>query len=475
MLLRRTLSSVTEGLHHRPLPAADLSSPWRRSSPLACGLAPGETLVQRRHRPVRPALGSRASCHKPHAARRYRPRRQTQSRCRRSCATPPTIAPTPRSGTRTSSKVDRSTRTPSRRSSAPAPGPPTCCPFWTSSSSWTAVLEVCGGGGFGLFLVARSACASQELSWPGWSSPSASGSSPGSAPPPSGCRPCFHGCPCAPEHVVHHPDLLRGCRRWRGDDLRCSSFLTGQPESSFHTLLLTAAFFVLQPLWQARRAGAPLPARGPGEPPSAWSAVWPGEPPLAAMALNPLFAELLSQSSDLVDHHGSSFGQIPFPFQDVLGLVFPDFSGHGSQNSLPHTCCSSRPVTWARSRCCSHPIALRPAALGGTGGRRPAQRPSRSPWPSVCPRSCRCMTRLQVLDFGAPTPRLIISAILSTALLAGRGLDEPESPHAGVSADDTRSTLAAAALVVVPAAFLLAVSPDVLPVPSPEASASGCC
>ena len=446
--MRRALSGVAAGLRSRPLPAAGLIYAVAAIVLFAPGLAPGKTLSNAdtvlfdppwvAGKPASLALPSNTDLGDEPEQMLTFLRRATDDRPDTALWNPNIMGGRPFHANAQSALF------------GPYTWPAHVLPFWTAWS-WTAVLKVWVAA-FGTFLLGRAlgmrfagallaglvfAFSLRLVTWVSY--------------PAMGVWTFYPWLLLCTERVVRRPDLLAGSALAAVAALQ---FLTGHPESSFHALLLTAAFFVLR-LWQARRAGA-LPGGGARRAALGLVGGLAGGACVAAVALIP-FAELLSQSSDLVDRRGSSVGE-SLPFQDVLGLFFPDFWGRATQT--PYRALLLERALYVGAL----PLLLAAVAL--------VRRPSVERvavalfgafWLAVAlgvPPFVQVVTRLPVFNSGHNT-RLVVFTMLAVALLAGWGLDELVASR-GSGRQRRRVTVAAAALVVVPALVLLAVSPNVL-------------
>jgi hypothetical protein len=250
------------------------------------------------------------------------------------------------------------------------------------------------------------------------------------------------------DRLVKRPDLLAGTALAAVVGLQ---FLTGHPETSFHALLITLAFFALR-LWQMRSSGLSRPLLAFAGGVGAGTA-------LAAVMLAPV-GELLLLSADYVDRRGASIDEA-LPFKDAVGLFMPDWWGRPTQTPI-------RPLMLERAMYVGAlPMMLAAAALIL---RRDATRVAVAAfgafWLAVVlgvPPFVQVVTRLPVFSSGHNT-RLIVFPILAIALLAGWGLHDltDRAPALG----RRRAVLAAAAgLLLVPVAIALISYPEALKAP----------
>ncbi len=250
------------------------------------------------------------------------------------------------------------------------------------------------------------------------------------------------------DRLVKRPDLLAGTALAAVVGLQ---FLTGHPETSFHALLVTFAFFALR-LWQARSAGLSRPLL-------AFAGGIGGGTALAAVMLAPV-GELLLLSADYVDRRGASIDEA-LPFKDAIGLFMPDWWGRPTQTPI-------RPLMLERAMYVGAlPMMLAAAALIL---RRDATRIAVAAfgafWLAVVlgvPPFVQVVTRLPIFSSGHNT-RLVVFPILALALLAGWGLHDLTARAPSVSRRHV-VLAAAAALLVVPVAIALVTYPEALTAP----------
>jgi len=249
------------------------------------------------------------------------------------------------------------------------------------------------------------------------------------------------------DRLVRRPDLLTGAGLAAAVALQ---FLAGHPESSFHALLATLAFFALR-LWQARRgqpSGAPPLAR----PVLAFAAGLGGGTALAAVTLVP-FGELLWLSADLTDRAQESV-DVHLPVKDALGIFLPDYWGRPTQTPIrPFLLdralyAGALPLMLAAAALIVRPTATR-VAVALFGGL----------WLAVAlgvPPFLQVITRLPIFSSGHNT-RLVVITMLAVALLAGWGLDELTTARRIAPARRRRVLAAAVTLFVAPLVVLLAI------------------
>jgi hypothetical protein len=216
------------------------------------------------------------------------------------------------------------------------------------------------------------------------------------------------------ERLIRGPDLLAagGLAALTGVQL-----LGGHPESSFHALLATVAFFAMR-LWQATRA-ALVGQRRALSTSLLFGAALVGGVGLAAAVLVP-FGELLWHSADLHSRGGTSVDQ-HISREFVLGLALPDYWGRPTQTPIKPFLLNRAVYAGAL------PLMLAAAAL--------VLRPRLERvcialfgalWLAVVfgvPPFLQIVTRLPVFSSGHNS-RLIVLYVLALALLAGWGLDD---------------------------------------------------
>jgi hypothetical protein len=245
------------------------------------------------------------------------------------------------------------------------------------------------------------------------------------------------------DRLVRRPDLLSGAGL---SAVVAVQFLGGHPESSFHALVATLAFFVLR-LVQARRAHGPAPAVGSAV--LAFGAAGLAGLALAALTIVP-FAELLWNSADLRDRMGDAVDKQPILRDFALGIFLPDYWGRATATPLKIFVLDRAIYVGAL------PLMLAAAAL--------VIRPSLERvcvalfgalWLAVLfgiAPFLQIVTRLPVFSSGHNS-RLALLYVLAVALLAGWGLDDLTTGR--WRARRRRLALAAAAaLALVPALFV---------------------
>ncbi|MET0836633.1 MAG: YfhO family protein [Thermoleophilaceae bacterium] len=192
-------------------------------------------------------------------------------------------------------------------------------------------------------------------------------------------------------------------------------FLAGHPESSFHALLITAAFFALR-AFQLRRGGE-LPSLS--RPVLAFAGAVAAGGALAAVVLLP-FLELLLRSADLEQRAGSAV-DAKTPPRFLLGFFLYDYWGRSTGTPLELFLLARAFYVGAL------PLMLGAAALI----LRPRlERVATAVFAAFCmavvvgvPPVFQVVTALPLFSSGHNT-RLALLAMLCLALLAGWGLDE---------------------------------------------------
>jgi hypothetical protein len=224
-------------------------------------------------------------------------------------------------------------------------------------------------------------------------------------------------------------------------------FFGGHPESSFHTLVMTAAFVPLRILWLRREARGPPVARSVG----AFALALVAGAAVAAVALVPFF-ELLGRSADLQQRAGLG-KESKLPLRFALGAIMPDYWGRGTQTPIVQ-------FQFARA---FYGSALALFLAGIAVVRRP-----NLPRLAFAGFGLACM----LIVFGIPpvfdavtllpgfssahNERMAILALLCLALLAGWGLDDLLAPERPPPRLRTALLAAAATLAVVPVVALVA-------------------
>jgi hypothetical protein len=245
----------------------------------------------------------------------------------------------------------------------------------------------------------------------------------------------------ATERLVRRPDagsvaLVAG--------FVCLQYFGGHPETSFHVLLGTVAFFALRVVL-ARRRGVRAPL-------IAMAAALAAGTALAAVVLAP-FAELLLNSADLAERSGTGIDQHQ---GGLLGLAFflYDYWGRSSETSLApfpflfaHAWyVGALPLMLAAAALILRPRAER-IAIAGAGALLLAVIFGVPPFLQIA-------TRLPVLSLGH-NDRLMLLVLTCVALLAGWGFDDLLSrdfPYRRVRA----LVITAAVLLLIPFVWVLA-------------------
>jgi hypothetical protein len=192
-------------------------------------------------------------------------------------------------------------------------------------------------------------------------------------------------------------------------------FFGGHPESNFHVLVATVAFFVFRVVAR-RRAGEPV-ALGRTAGAFAGSLALGGV--LAAAVLLP-FAELLFRSAD-TGQRASVAEASKLQVRFLLGFALPDYWGRGTQTAL---------VRFQFSRACYAGVLPLMLAVAAPLLRPNLARLAVAGFGVAClavafgiPPVFDLVTRLPLFDI-AHNERLIAIALLCVALLAGWGLDD---------------------------------------------------
>ncbi len=239
------------------------------------------------------------------------------------------------------------------------------------------------------------------------------------------------------DRLVRRPDLLSGAGLTAVVGLQ---FLGGHPESSFHVLVATVAFFALR-AWQARRDGVARPA-------IVFAAALAGGTALAALTILP-FLELVNHSGDLAKRAGQAPGAIQRRY--IFAALVPDYWGRPTQTTLAGF--EVERAFYAGVL----PLLLAAAALV----LRPRlERVAVAAFGALCmavvlgvPPVFRLVTALPGFNSIYNT-RLSIVAMLCVALLAGWGLDELVERRQRRRA--TALLAGAAVLLVVPVVVVVA-------------------
>ncbi|MEA2364188.1 MAG: hypothetical protein QOD71_3333, partial [Thermoleophilaceae bacterium] len=214
--------------------------------------------------------------------------------------------------------------------------------------------------------------------------------------------------------LVRRPDLVTGGGLAA---LVGVQFLGGHPESSFHALLVTVAFFVMR-LVQARRA-APGGQRPVLPTVLGFGGALVAGTALAALVLVP-FGELLWHSADLHARGGTSVDQ-HISREFALGIVMPEYWGRPTGTPLKPFLLNRAVYVGAL------PLMLAVAALViRPRFERVCVAAFGALWLLVLfgvPPFLQIVTRLPVFSSGHNS-RLIVLYVLAVALLAGWGLDD---------------------------------------------------
>jgi hypothetical protein len=217
------------------------------------------------------------------------------------------------------------------------------------------------------------------------------------------------------ERLVRRPDLLSAGGLAA---VVAVQFLAGHPESSFHALVATAAFFVLRTVQARRDRSTPPPrlSRVVG----AFAGAGIGGAALAALTIVP-FVELLLGSADLRDRMGDAVDQQPLLRDFALGIFLPDYWGRATATPLKlfvldrALFVGALPLMLAAAALVLRPTVERVCvALFG------------ALWLAVLfgvPPFLQVVTRLPGFSSGHNS-RLSVLVVLALALLAGWGLDE---------------------------------------------------
>jgi hypothetical protein len=191
-------------------------------------------------------------------------------------------------------------------------------------------------------------------------------------------------------------------------------FFGGHPESSFHVLAASVAFFVLRlvGLRRAQRLG------GIGRPVLAFSAALIGASALAALTLIP-FIELLWRSSDVEVRR--AFADLALPREYLLGFILYEYWGRGTHTGIGAVAQERALYVGAL------PLAL---ALIAVVNRRSLERVAIAAFAALMLAIALGLWPLPDLLGRVPLVRtgnhlrLIILVMLCLALLAGWGLDD---------------------------------------------------
>jgi Bacterial membrane protein YfhO len=249
----------------------------------------------------------------------------------------------------------------------------------------------------------------------------------------------------ATERLIRRPDLLSGAGLAAVTGI---AILAGHPESTFHAVLTTVAFFLLRIVQLSRRreaGGRPVLCTG------AFVGALAGGAALAALMLLP-FGELLFHSADLAQRRGAAIDK-HVQTRWLIELFLPDYYGRPTQTPIELFLLArafyagALPLMLAAVALIVRPKAERVwIALFG------------ALWLAVLfglPPFLQIVTRLPVFSSGHNS-RLIILWMLSLALLAGWGLDDLTSRRRSLSAAKQKAVLGVgAALLLAPAAWIV--------------------
>jgi hypothetical protein len=214
-------------------------------------------------------------------------------------------------------------------------------------------------------------------------------------------------------------------------------YFAGHPETSFHVVLATVAFFALR-LGQARQRGLRAPLL-------AMAAALAAGTGLAAIMLAP-FGELLLHSADLAERSGTGIGQHDDPTY-LLGFFLYDYWGRATHTALT-------PLLFSRAwyvgalplMLAAAALILRPRAerlwIAGAALLLLAVIFGLPPFAQIA-------TRLPLLSLGH-NDRLIIIPLACLALLAGFGLDDLSGRASGLRRRRRALLLTAAAILLLP-------------------------
>ena len=192
-------------------------------------------------------------------------------------------------------------------------------------------------------------------------------------------------------------------------------FLAGHPESNFHLLLVTVAFFAFR-LVTLRRAEGGGPAAGPAT--VGFAGALAGGAALAAITLLP-FLELLRQSNDVATRQ--TYWKLTLSREYLLGFALPDYWGRGTQTEVGAFAqgravyVGALPLLLAGVAVVRRPSALRVGAAV-LGALMLAVVVGVAPLPQL-------ISHVPLIRTGNHL-RLVIVLVLCLALLAGWGLDD---------------------------------------------------
>jgi hypothetical protein len=191
-------------------------------------------------------------------------------------------------------------------------------------------------------------------------------------------------------------------------------FFGGHPESNFHLLGVTVAFFALR-LVVRRREGSTAP---PGRATAVFAAALGGGAALSAITLLP-FLELLAHSNDVEVRQ--EYWRLSMPRGYLLGLMLPDYWGRATQTPIG-TFAQGRalyvgalPLVLAAVAVAARP-SLQRVAIAAFGVLMLAVVVGTPPLPEL-------ISHVPLIRTGNHI-RLVIVMVMCLALLAGWGLDE---------------------------------------------------
>ncbi|MBN1527646.1 MAG: YfhO family protein [Thermoleophilaceae bacterium] len=193
-----------------------------------------------------------------------------------------------------------------------------------------------------------------------------------------------------------------------------AQFFGGHPESNFHLLAATVAFFAFR-LWVLHREGGLDGVRAPVV---AFAGGLVGGTALAAVVLLP-FLELLFRSGDVSAREG--FAQLKLPREYLRGFMLPDYWGratHGAVGAFAQERAlyvGALPLTLAIFALVSRPNAMR-IGFAALGALVLALALGVPPLPDIA-------AALPIVKTGNHL-RVVVILMLCLALLAGWGLDE---------------------------------------------------
>jgi hypothetical protein len=213
------------------------------------------------------------------------------------------------------------------------------------------------------------------------------------------------------DRVLRAPTLLSGAGLAVAVALQ---FLGGHPESNFHLLLATVAFFALRAVVLRRRRALP----GLRRPLLALSAGLAGGTALAAVALLP-FLELLFRSAD-VDIR-QSYWELALPERYLVGFLLPDYWGRATHAAVGAFAqeralyVGALPLMLAVAALVARPTLQR-VGLAAFGALLLAIAVGVPPLPQIA-------SVIPIVETGNHL-RVVVILVLCLALLAGFGLDD---------------------------------------------------